>query len=139
VAPPAAGAGGCFCWQKERGLAGRADPQSITRNYCDAGATSLAGVANGGWHVADGREIEGRRDGPFLLLVITAIALGILGIAVKGLFYLLIIGVILFAADLVFLAPGLAEGAGAQAGEASGHKPRIPDSQGRDTASAPNG
>lgn len=39
----------------------------------------------------------------FLLLVIAAIALGILGVVLKGLLYLLIIGVLLFAADLVFL------------------------------------
>jgi hypothetical protein len=39
----------------------------------------------------------------FLLLVIIAIALGILGAVLKGLFYLIIIGVVVFLADLVFL------------------------------------
>ena len=38
----------------------------------------------------------------FLFLIIVAIALGITGVVVKGLFYLLIIGVVLFLADLVF-------------------------------------
>lgn len=37
----------------------------------------------------------------FLFLVIVAIALGITGVVVKGLFYLLIIGIALFLADLV--------------------------------------
>ena len=38
----------------------------------------------------------------FLLLIIAAIALGIVGFVVKGLLYLLIIGVIIFLADLIF-------------------------------------
>jgi hypothetical protein len=38
----------------------------------------------------------------FLLLVIAAIALGIIGFVVKGLLYLLIIGVVVFLADLIF-------------------------------------
>jgi hypothetical protein len=38
----------------------------------------------------------------FLLLVIAAIVLGILGVALKGLFYLLIIGVAVLIADLVY-------------------------------------
>ena len=37
----------------------------------------------------------------FLLLVIVAIALGIFGVVVKGLFYLLIIGVVILIADIV--------------------------------------
>jgi hypothetical protein len=37
----------------------------------------------------------------FLFIVIVAIALGIVGVMVKGLLYLLIIGVVLFLADLV--------------------------------------
>jgi hypothetical protein len=37
----------------------------------------------------------------FLFVIIVAIALGITGVVVKGLFYLLIIGVVLFLADLV--------------------------------------
>jgi hypothetical protein len=39
----------------------------------------------------------------FLLLIIVAIALGIIGVALKGLLYLLIIGVVIFLLDLVFL------------------------------------
>jgi hypothetical protein len=39
----------------------------------------------------------------FLLLVIAAIALGIVGTVVKGLFYLLVIGVVLILADLIWL------------------------------------
>jgi membrane protein implicated in regulation of membrane protease activity len=39
----------------------------------------------------------------FLLLVIAAIALGIVGVVVKGLFYLLIIGIIVVLVDLVLL------------------------------------
>jgi hypothetical protein len=38
----------------------------------------------------------------FLFVVIVAIALGIVGVVIKGLFYLLIIGAVLFLADLVF-------------------------------------
>ena len=38
----------------------------------------------------------------FLLIVIVAIALGIVGVLVKGLFFLLIIGAVLFLSDLVF-------------------------------------
>jgi hypothetical protein len=37
----------------------------------------------------------------FLLLIIVAIALGIFGAVVKGLFYLLIIGVVVLIADIV--------------------------------------
>ena len=39
----------------------------------------------------------------FLLVVIVALALGIIGVAVKGLFYLLVIGIVVFLVDLVFL------------------------------------
>jgi hypothetical protein len=39
----------------------------------------------------------------FLLLVIAAIALGIVGVVVKGLFYLLIIGIVVFLAALLLL------------------------------------
>jgi energy-coupling factor transporter transmembrane protein EcfT len=38
----------------------------------------------------------------FLLLIIVAIALGIFGVVAKGLFYLLIIGVVVLIADLIF-------------------------------------
>jgi hypothetical protein len=37
----------------------------------------------------------------FLLLVIAAIALGIVGVVVKGLFYLLIIGIVVILVDLI--------------------------------------
>jgi hypothetical protein len=40
----------------------------------------------------------------FLLVVIAAIVLGILGAVVHGLFYLLVIGVLLFIADIAFVA-----------------------------------
>lgn len=39
----------------------------------------------------------------FLLIVIVAIALGIVGAVAKGLFFLLIIGIVVFLADFVFL------------------------------------
>jgi hypothetical protein len=38
----------------------------------------------------------------FLFVIIIAIALGILGIVLKGLFWLLIIAIVLFLANLVF-------------------------------------
>jgi hypothetical protein len=47
--------------------------------------------------------IEVRQMALFLLLIIVAILLGIIGAVVEGLFYLLIIGVIVLVADLVFL------------------------------------
>jgi membrane protein implicated in regulation of membrane protease activity len=37
----------------------------------------------------------------FLLLVIAAIALGIVGVVVKGLFWLLIIGIVVIVVDLI--------------------------------------
>ena len=37
----------------------------------------------------------------FLLLVIAAIALGIVGVVVKGLFWLLIIGIVVILVDLI--------------------------------------
>ena len=40
----------------------------------------------------------------FLLLVIVAIALGIIGVVAKGLLYLLIIGIVVFLGPLVFAA-----------------------------------
>jgi len=39
----------------------------------------------------------------FLLLIIVAIVLGIIGVAAEGLMYLLVIGVVVFLADLVLL------------------------------------
>jgi hypothetical protein len=46
----------------------------------------------------------------FLLVVIAAVALGILGVVLKGVFYLLIIGVIVLIADLVYLGTRLGRG-----------------------------
>lgn len=46
----------------------------------------------------------------FLLLVIAAIALGIFGVVLKGVFYLLIVGVIALIADLVYLGARLGRG-----------------------------
>lgn len=43
----------------------------------------------------------------FFLIVIVAIVLGIVGVAVKGLIYLLAIGVIVFLLDLVLLGRSL--------------------------------
>jgi len=37
----------------------------------------------------------------FLLVIIIAIALGIIGVVLKGLFYLLIIGIVIFVANLI--------------------------------------
>ncbi|MFF3671338.1 hypothetical protein [Microtetraspora malaysiensis] len=38
----------------------------------------------------------------FLILLLVAIVLGIIGVVVKGLFYLLTIGVVILVADLIF-------------------------------------
>lgn len=37
----------------------------------------------------------------FLFLILVAIVLGIIGVAAEGLYYLLIIGIVVFVADLV--------------------------------------
>ncbi len=39
----------------------------------------------------------------FLLIIIAAIALGIVGVVVKGLIYLLIIGIVIFLLDFIFI------------------------------------
>jgi hypothetical protein len=39
----------------------------------------------------------------FLLFILVAVALGIVGVVIKGLIYLLIIGIIVFIIDFVFL------------------------------------
>lgn len=46
----------------------------------------------------------------FFLLIIAAIILGAVGFTVTGLFYLLIIGIVLFLADLVYLGTRLGRG-----------------------------
>lgn len=38
----------------------------------------------------------------FLLLILVAVILGIIGVAASGLGYLLAIGIVIFAADLIF-------------------------------------
>ncbi|MFF4395860.1 hypothetical protein [Streptomyces sp. NPDC001480] len=38
----------------------------------------------------------------FLFLILAAVILGLIGVAANGLFYLLVIGAVLFVADLVF-------------------------------------
>ena len=40
----------------------------------------------------------------FLLLIVVALILGIIGFAVHGLFYLLVIGVVVLVLDLVYVA-----------------------------------
>ncbi|GAA1226861.1 hypothetical protein GCM10009665_16760 [Kitasatospora nipponensis] len=50
----------------------------------------------------------------FLLVVILAILLGIIGVAVHGLFYLLVIGIVLLIADLVFVGVRASRRRGAQ-------------------------
>ncbi len=39
----------------------------------------------------------------FMLFILVAVALGIIGVAVKGLIYLLVIGVVVFLLDFIFL------------------------------------
>jgi hypothetical protein len=75
---------------------------------------SRAAAANGGWRAADGRENGERTMVIFLLLVIAAIALGIVGVVVKGLFYLLIIGIVVFLAGLLLLGVRLGRRRGKQ-------------------------
>ena len=59
-------------------------------------------AVSGGWAAAKPSD---RAEDPmvalFLLLVIAAIVLGIVGVAVKGLIYLLIIGIVVFLGALV--------------------------------------
>jgi hypothetical protein len=60
-------------------------------------------VANGVSRVSDAEKIGGRKMALFLLLIIVAIALGIVGAVVNGLIWILIIGVVVLLADLVLL------------------------------------
>jgi hypothetical protein len=58
----------------------------------------------------------------FLLLVIVAIVLGIVGVAAKGLLYLLIIGIVVFLGALLLAPCGSGGGpAGARPGSSLGH------------------
>jgi hypothetical protein len=60
-------------------------------------------VANGVSRVADAEKIGERKMALFLLLIIVAIALGVVGTVVNGLLYLLAIGVVVLIADIIFL------------------------------------
>ncbi|MFI9580554.1 hypothetical protein ACIHCQ_01600 [Streptomyces sp. NPDC052236] len=40
----------------------------------------------------------------FLFLILVAVVLGLIGVAAEGLFYLLIIGIIVLVADVIFFA-----------------------------------
>jgi hypothetical protein len=60
-------------------------------------------VANGVSHANDAGKIGEREMALFLLLIIVAIALGIVGAVVKGLLYVLIIGVVVLLADLLLV------------------------------------
>jgi hypothetical protein len=62
-----------------------------------------AAVASGASRAADAGKIGDRGVALFLLLIIVAIALGIAGAVVKGLLYLLVIGVVVLVADLVLV------------------------------------
>ena len=52
----------------------------------------------------------------FLLIIIVAIALGILGVVLHGLFWLLIIGIVLFLANLEFGGVRLGKNRGSRVG-----------------------
>jgi hypothetical protein len=64
---------------------------------------SLAPAANDVSHANDAEKIGEREMALFLLLIIVAIALGIVGAVVKGLLYVLIIGVVVLLADLLLV------------------------------------
>jgi hypothetical protein len=60
---------------------------------------------SGGWPAAEQpNEAEDRMIAFFLLLVIVAIVLGIVGVAAKGLLYLLFIGIAVFLGALILAA-----------------------------------
>ncbi|MEU0242793.1 hypothetical protein ABZ192_00415 [Streptomyces sp. NPDC006235] len=48
----------------------------------------------------------------FLLIVLAAVALGIIGVAADGLDYLLAIGIVVFAVDVIFFAVRVSRRAG---------------------------
>ena len=60
----------------------------------------------------------------FLLLVIAAIALGIVGVVVKGLFYLLIIGIVVILVDLVVVGVRLSRRRRPAAERPAEHRPQ---------------
>jgi hypothetical protein len=59
---------------------------------------------SGGWPAAEQDEAEDQMIAFFLLLVIVAIVLGIVGVVAKGLLYLLFIGIAVFLGALVLAA-----------------------------------
>jgi Flp pilus assembly protein TadB len=59
---------------------------------------------NGNWRAVDCPQRGDRVLTLFLFLVIVAIVLGIIGVVVNGLGYLLVIAVAVFAADLIVIA-----------------------------------
>src|SRR5436190_23130685 len=77
-------------------------PRKRPSSSTTAWRTSRAPPASGGWAVAERRNYaEDRMIAFFLLLVIVAIALGIVGVVVKGLLYLLVIGIVVFLVALL--------------------------------------
>jgi hypothetical protein len=67
--------------------------------------TSRVLAASGGWPTAEQPDgAEDRMIAFFLLLVIVAIVLGIVGVAAKGLLYLLFIGIAVLLVALIFAA-----------------------------------
>jgi hypothetical protein len=60
-------------------------------------------VVNGASRAADARKTGECSIALFLLLIIVAIGLGIAGAVIKGLLFLLIVGVVVLIADLVLL------------------------------------
>jgi hypothetical protein len=63
---------------------------------------SQAQAVSGGWAAAEPLlRAENQMIAFFLLLIIVAIALGIVGVVVKGLLYLLIIGIVVFLGALL--------------------------------------
>src|ERR1700755_2849346 len=77
-------------------------PRKRPSSSTTACPNSRAPPASGGW--ADAKRsncAEDRMIAFFLFLVIVAIALGIVGVVVKGLLYLLIIGIVVFLVALL--------------------------------------
>jgi len=71
---------------------------------------SLEAAANAVSRAADAEQIGAREMALFLLLIIVAVALGIAGAVIKGLIYLLVIGVVVLIADIVLLGARIRRG-----------------------------
>ena len=70
-----------------------------------------APAVSGGWPAAEPPDgAEDRMIALFLLLVIVAIVLGIVGVVAKGLLYLLIIGIVVFLGALLWVPCGCGAG-----------------------------